>query len=71
MTRTLFLINALLGAVATEGGVFPNAWNKFVPKPIHLPHHPPVWNDLTWPVEYPLAMNFFERLTMHQLKKLQ
>ncbi len=33
VARTLFLVNALLGAVATEGGVFPNAWNKFVPKP--------------------------------------
>jgi hypothetical protein len=28
----MFMLNALLGAVATEGGVFPNAWNKFVPK---------------------------------------
>ena len=31
VARTLFLISALLGAVATEGGVFPNALNKFVP----------------------------------------
>ncbi|HET9971344.1 MAG TPA: molybdopterin-dependent oxidoreductase, partial [Streptosporangiaceae bacterium] len=28
VSRTLFLISALLGAVATEGGTFPNAWNK-------------------------------------------
>ena len=68
VTRTLFLINALLGAVATEGGVFPNAWNKFVPKPIHLPHHPPVWNDLTWPAEYPLAMNELSFLLPHFLQ---
>lgn len=68
VTRTLFLLNALLGAVATEGGVFPNAWNKFVPKPIHLPHHPPMWNDLTWPVEYPLAMNELSFLLPHFLK---
>src|ERR1035441_5183810 len=33
VSRTLFLISALLGAVATEGGTFPNAWNKFVPRP--------------------------------------
>ena len=31
----LFLLNALLGAVATPGGTYPNAWNKFVPRPIH------------------------------------
>ena len=40
VSRTLFLISALLGAVATEGGTFPNAWNKFVPRPIHVPPHP-------------------------------
>ena len=36
-------IAALLGAVATEGGTFPNTWNKFVPRPIHVPPHPAVW----------------------------
>ena len=36
----LFLLNALMGAVGVPGGVFPNAWNKFVPKPIHTPPHP-------------------------------
>src|SRR6266540_501000 len=28
VARTLFLLNALLGAVATPGGTYPNAWNK-------------------------------------------
>jgi anaerobic selenocysteine-containing dehydrogenase len=69
VARTLFLINALLGAVATEGGVFPNAWNKFVPKPIYLPPHPPRWNELTWPREYPLAMNELSFLLPHFLKE--
>jgi anaerobic selenocysteine-containing dehydrogenase len=57
VARALFLLNALLGAVAVEGGVYPNAWNKWVPKPMYLPPHPPRWNELTWPEEYPLAMN--------------
>jgi anaerobic selenocysteine-containing dehydrogenase len=57
VSRSLFLINALLGAVATPGGTHPNAWHKFVPRPIHSPPHPPVWNELTWPLEYPLAMH--------------
>ena len=57
VSRTLFLLNALMGAVATEGGTYPNAWNKFVPKPIHSPPHPHSWNELTWPLEYPLALN--------------
>ena len=41
VARCLFLLNALLGAVATEGGTYPNAWNKFVPRPIYTPPHPP------------------------------
>ena len=57
VSRALFMLNALLGAVATEGGTFPNAWNKFSPRPIHVPPHPQGWNELTWPQEFPLAMN--------------
>ena len=53
VARTLFLISALLGAVATEGGTFPNAWNKFVPRPIHTPPHPGVWQELSWPAGVP------------------
>ena len=41
VSRALFMLNALMGAVATEGGTFPNAWNKFVPRPIYMPPHPP------------------------------
>ncbi len=65
VSRTLFLLNALVGAVATPGGTFPNAWNKFVPRPIHTPPHPAVWQDLSWPVEYPLAMNELSYLLPH------
>ena len=68
VSRTLFLLNALLGAVATEGGVFPNAWNKFVPRPIYTPPHPPKWNDLTWPKEFPLACNEMSFLLPHLLE---
>ena len=67
VSRTLFLISALLGAVATEGGTFPNAWNKFVPRPIHAPPHPGVWQELSWPPEYPLAQNEMSFLLPHFL----
>ncbi len=69
VARTIFLLNALMGAVATEGGTYPNAWNKFVPKPIHSPPHPTKWNDLTWPTEYPLAMNELSFLLPHFLRE--
>jgi len=67
VARTLFMLNALLGAIATEGGVFPNAWNKFVPRPIYTPPHPQMWNEVTWPKEYPLSMNEMSFLLPHFL----
>jgi anaerobic selenocysteine-containing dehydrogenase len=68
VARALFLLNALSGAIGTEGGTFPNAWNKFVPRPIHMPPHPPKWNDLTWPDEFPLACNEMSFLLPHFLQ---
>jgi anaerobic selenocysteine-containing dehydrogenase len=68
VARCLFMLNALLGAIATEGGVFPNAWNKFVPRPIYTPPHPKMWNDATWPTEYPLSMHEMSFLLPHLLQ---
>lgn len=68
VSRCLFLLNALMGAIATEGGVYPNAWNKFVPKPMYVPPHPKHWNELTWPQEYPLAMNEMSFMLPHLLR---
>ncbi len=69
VARTLFMLNALMGAIATEGGTFPNAWNKFVPRPIHMPPHPQRWNGLTWPAEYPFSMYEMSFLLPHMLKE--
>ena len=69
VARTLTLLGALLGALATEGGTFPNAWNKFVPKPPRLPKRPPQrWNDVQWPREYPLALNEMSFLMPHLMR---
>ncbi|HSM62183.1 MAG TPA: molybdopterin-dependent oxidoreductase, partial [Longimicrobiales bacterium] len=69
VARTLLLLNALLGAVATEGGTFPNSWNKFVPRPIRLPHqHPKRWNEILWPREYPLALMEMSFLMPHLMR---
>jgi anaerobic selenocysteine-containing dehydrogenase len=68
VSRTLFLIAALLGAVATVGGTFPSAYNKFVPRPMYLPPHPSVWQGLSWPMEFPLAQNEMSFLLPHFLK---
>jgi anaerobic selenocysteine-containing dehydrogenase len=69
VSRNLFLLNALLGAVAVPGGTYPNAWNKFVAQPIHTPPHPTEWNELTYPLEFPLAQNELSFLLPHFLKE--
>ena len=69
VARALFLLNALTGAVGTEGGTYPNAWNKFVPRPIRLPRHPEHWNELSWPQEYPLGMYELSFLLPHFLRE--
>jgi anaerobic selenocysteine-containing dehydrogenase len=69
VSRTLFLLNALLGAVGQPGSTYPNGWNKFVAKPIHLPPHPQVWNEMNWPSEYPLSLHEMSFLLPHLLKE--
>ncbi|MGH7541832.1 MAG: molybdopterin-dependent oxidoreductase, partial [Gemmatimonadota bacterium] len=69
VARSLFFLNALLGAIAVPGGTYPSAWNKFVPRPIRLPRHPEHWNELTWPDEYPLAMYEMSFLLPHFLNE--
>jgi len=67
--RNLFFLNVLTGSVGTEGGTLPNLSAKFVP---HPPVEPPpvrVWNDLTWPREFPLAHNEMSFLLPHFLKE--
>jgi anaerobic selenocysteine-containing dehydrogenase len=68
--RTLFLLNCLLGAVGTPGGVYPNGWNKFVPKrPTAGASAPDYWNTLTYPEEYPLGVNEMSFLLPHFLQE--
>jgi len=67
VARCLFLLNALTGAIATPGGTYPNAWNKFIAKPIHSPPHPDRWNELSWPPEFPLSLHEMSILLPHLL----
>ncbi len=69
VARTLFFLNALMGSIAVPGGTYPNAWNKFVARPIHLPRHPESWNELNWPVEYPLTMYELSFLLPHLVRE--
>ncbi|MSR07146.1 MAG: formate dehydrogenase [Gemmatimonadetes bacterium] len=68
-TRCLFFLNVLTGSVGTKGGTNPNRTNKFVPKHHTAPAHPDMWNELTWPREYPLAFFEMSFLLPHFLKE--
>lgn len=55
VSRALFLLNALLGAVGTPGGSSPGSWLRFLPAHPWPPPAPDLWNPLAWPLEFPLA----------------
>jgi anaerobic selenocysteine-containing dehydrogenase len=67
--RTLFFLNVLTGSVGTEGGTSPNGWNKFIPIPPKNPHAHGEWNEVTWPIEYPLSHHELSMLLPHFLKE--
>jgi len=69
VARCLLLLHALSGSIGTAGGVNPNSWDKFVPRPSESP--PPIrrWNERIWPREYPLSHYEMSFLLPHLLKQ--
>jgi|TARA_Y100000310_G_scaffold316496_1_gene368311 anaerobic selenocysteine-containing dehydrogenase len=68
VARTLQLLNVLTGSVGTPGGVCPNVWDKFAPEPFLKPPPQKVWNELLFPLEYPLTHHEMSFLLPHFLK---
>ena len=66
--RCLFFLNVLTGSVGTIGGTSPNGWNKFIPVPPRHTDPQARWNELTWPIEYPLAHHEMSFLLPYFLK---
>ncbi len=69
VARALELLVVLMGAVDAPGGTAPNSANKFVPLPPMMPPPAKVWNELTWPREFPLAFFEMSFLLPHFLKE--
>ncbi|HLX86530.1 MAG TPA: molybdopterin-dependent oxidoreductase [Terriglobales bacterium] len=67
--RALMLLHVLTGSVATEGGHNLNAWTKFVPRPYKNPPPQKRWNELLYPLEWPLCMHEMSPLLPHFLKE--
>jgi anaerobic selenocysteine-containing dehydrogenase len=69
VARCLWLVAVLTGSVGQQGGSSPNGWNKFIPVPPKQVHPQARWNDLTWPIEYPLAHHEMSFLMPYFLKE--
>lgn len=74
VARSLVLLHVLTGSFGRPGGLNPNSWDKFVPKPSDNPGHHKQWSELLWPKEWPLAhyeMSFLlPHLVREQKKKI-
>ncbi len=68
VARCLHFLNVLTGSVGTEGGTSPNDWNKFHPTFFDKPPAQKFWNELHFPLEYPLAFFEMSFLLPHFLK---
>ena len=66
--RALLLLHVLTGSVGSEGGVNPNAWDKFVPKPRKSPPPHARWNERLWPRDWPLSHYEMSFLLPHLLR---
>ena len=69
VARALMLLHVLTGSVGTEGGLLPNEWAKFVPKPFVKPPPQKVWSEILFPVEWPLAHYEMSFLLPHLLRE--
>ncbi|MEE9385126.1 MAG: molybdopterin-dependent oxidoreductase [Nannocystaceae bacterium] len=71
VARSLMLLHVLTGSLGTPGGVNPNSWDKFVPKPTKNPPAQAKWNELLWPRQFPLAHFEMSFLLPHLLREQQ
>ncbi|MCA9290424.1 MAG: molybdopterin-dependent oxidoreductase, partial [Phycisphaerales bacterium] len=67
IVRSLQLLVVLMGAVDTKGGTGLNSSHKFVPAPFSKPAPQRVWNELLFPLEYPIAHHELSYLLPHFL----
>jgi anaerobic selenocysteine-containing dehydrogenase len=69
VARCLFFLNVLTGSIGNKGGTSMTGWNKFVPKPFKGAPSPETWNELHYPIEYPLAHYEMSILLPHMLEE--
>jgi anaerobic selenocysteine-containing dehydrogenase len=69
ISRCMWFVNVLTGSIGAEGGTSANVWDKWVPRHPNMAPHAKVWNELSWPKEYPLTFFELSFLLPHFLKE--
>jgi anaerobic selenocysteine-containing dehydrogenase len=69
VARCLHFLCVLTGAVGAKGGTNMNTQDKFVPPPFLQPPPQRIWNELLFPIEYPLAHYELSYLLPHFLEE--
>lgn len=69
VARCLQFLTVLVGAVGTPGGTNLNTRDKFVAPPFMEPPAHKLWNELLYPLEYPLAHHELSYLLPHFLEE--
>ncbi|TAJ17034.1 MAG: formate dehydrogenase [Planctomycetota bacterium] len=69
VARCLMLLHVLTGSVGREGGVNPNTWDKFAPKPSQNPPAQSHWSEVLFPREWPLSHYEMSFLLPHLLRE--
>lgn len=69
VARCLHLLSVITGSVGSVGGTSPSSWNKFKPKFFDVPPAQKFWNELHYPIEFPLAFHEMSQLLPHFLKE--
>jgi anaerobic selenocysteine-containing dehydrogenase len=69
VARALMLLHVLTGSLGVPGGLNPNTWDKFVPKPSANPPPQKGWNERLFPREWPLAHYEMSFLMPHLLRE--
>ncbi|MFQ5669975.1 MAG: molybdopterin-dependent oxidoreductase [Acidobacteriota bacterium] len=69
VARCLELLVVLVGGVGARGGTNLNSSDKFVPSPFLSPPPQPLWNELLYPLEYPLSYHELSYLLPHFLEE--
>ena len=71
VARALMLLHVLTGSLGTPGGVNPNTWDKWTPKPSENPPPQRSWNERLFPREWPLSHYEMSFLLPHLLREKQ